>query len=69
VNQRRAVACRAEAGAGALETIELSIHRRLVRFVRRGELVYVVPENLGPRSVDVTQLVLYKKIPVRQFQP
>jgi hypothetical protein len=38
-------------------------------FVRRGDLVYVVPENLGPRSVDVSQLVLYKKMPVAQFQP
>ena len=38
-------------------------------FVRRGELVYIVPQNLGPRSVDVAQLVLYKKIPVAQFQP
>jgi hypothetical protein len=38
-------------------------------FARRGDLVYVVPENLGPRSVDVAQLVLYKKIPLRQFQP
>ena len=38
-------------------------------YARRGDLVYVVPENLGPRSVDVAQLVLYKKIPLRQFQP
>jgi hypothetical protein len=38
-------------------------------YARRGDLVYIVPQNIGPRSVDVTQLVLYKKIPIRQFQP
>ena len=38
-------------------------------FARRGDLVYVVPENLGPRSVEVAQLVPYKKMPLRQFQP
>jgi hypothetical protein len=38
-------------------------------YARRGDLVYVVPENIGPRSVDVAQLVLYKRIPLRQFQP
>jgi hypothetical protein len=38
-------------------------------YARRGDMVYIVPENLGPRSIDVAQLVLYKKIQLRQFQP
>ena len=38
-------------------------------YARRGDLVYVVPDNMGPRSVDVAQLVLYKKMPLSQFQP
>jgi hypothetical protein len=38
-------------------------------YARRGDLVYFVPENVGPRSVDVGQLVLYKKIPFQDFQP
>ncbi len=38
-------------------------------YARRGDLVYLVPQNVGPRSVDVSQLVLYKKIPLRMFQP
>ncbi len=38
-------------------------------YARRGDLVYIVPENLSPRSLDVSQLVLYKKIPLRAFQP
>ena len=38
-------------------------------YARRGDLVYILPENVGPRSLDITQLVLYKKIPLRMFQP
>jgi len=38
-------------------------------YARRGDLVYLVPENVGARSLDVGQLVLYKKIPLRGFQP
>jgi len=38
-------------------------------FARRGDLVYVLPQNIGPRSVEVSQLVLYKKVPLRGFQP
>lgn len=38
-------------------------------FARRGDTVYLVPENVGARSLDIAQLVLYKKIPIRQFQP
>jgi len=38
-------------------------------YARRGDLVYVLPQNIGPKSVDVAQLVLYKKVPYRGFQP
>jgi hypothetical protein len=38
-------------------------------YAQRGDLVYIVPENISPRSLDVTQLVLYKKIPFRAYQP
>jgi hypothetical protein len=38
-------------------------------YARRGDIVYIVPENVGPRSLDVAQLVLYKKMPLRMFQP
>ncbi|WP_435010003.1 hypothetical protein P12x_001222 [Tundrisphaera lichenicola] len=38
-------------------------------YAKKGDLVYVVPENLGPRTVDVGQLVLYKKVPFARFQP
>ena len=38
-------------------------------YPRRGDVVFVSTENLTARSLNVTQLVLYKKIPIRQFQP
>ena len=38
-------------------------------YARRGDPVYLVLDNVSPRSLDVSQLVLYKKIPLRSFQP
>ncbi len=38
-------------------------------FAKKGDLVHLTPETALPRSLDVSQLVLYKKIPLRQFQP
>ena len=38
-------------------------------YARKGDIVYIVPENVSTRSLDVTQLVLYKKIALRTFQP
>ena len=38
-------------------------------YAQRGDLVYLIPENMGTRSLDVSQLVLYKKIPLRAYQP
>ena len=38
-------------------------------YARRGDIAYIVPENVGARSLDISQLVLYKKMPLRMFQP
>jgi hypothetical protein len=38
-------------------------------YAQRGDVVYVVPQNVTTRSLDVMQLVLYKKMPLRSFQP
>ena len=38
-------------------------------YAKKGDLVHLVPDNATPRGLDVGQLVLYKKIPLRQFQP
>ncbi len=38
-------------------------------YAKKGDLVHLTPETALPRGLDVNQLVLYKKIPLRQFQP
>ena len=38
-------------------------------YAKKGDQVHIVPEGVTPRGLDVGQLVLYKKIPLRQFQP
>ena len=38
-------------------------------YAKKGDLVHLIPEAVLPRGLDVSQLVLYKKIPLRQFQP
>lgn len=38
-------------------------------FAKKGDMVHLIPETALPRGLDVSQLVLYKKIPLRQFQP
>jgi hypothetical protein len=37
-------------------------------FAEKGDLVYMLPTDLTPRTVVLSQLVLYKKIPLRQFR-
>ncbi len=38
-------------------------------YAKKGDMVHLIPDNATPRGLDVTQMVLYKKIPLRQFQP
>jgi hypothetical protein len=38
------------------------------RFAEKGDLVFLMPVELTPRTVVLSQLVLYKKIPFRQFR-
>jgi hypothetical protein len=40
-----------------------------ISYAKPGDLVYFIPEAVGQKSLTVSQLVLYKKIPLRQFQP
>jgi hypothetical protein len=37
-------------------------------FAEKGDLVFLMPTELTPRTVILSQLVLYKKIPLRQFR-
>ncbi len=36
-------------------------------FARKGDIAYIVADSSAPRSVNVSMLVLYKTIPLRQF--
>jgi hypothetical protein len=38
-------------------------------FVRKGDLVYFVPADANPKSLVLSQLIVYKKIPQSQFVP
>ena len=38
-------------------------------YAKRGDLVYVTSESAGTRGLDVSRLVLYKKVPLSQFNP
>jgi hypothetical protein len=38
-------------------------------FVRKGDLVYFAPVEANPKSLVLSQLVVYKKIPQSQFTP
>ena len=37
-------------------------------FAEKGDLVYLMPTSMGPRSVALSQLILYKKIPRGEFR-
>ncbi len=40
-----------------------------ITYAKPGDLIYFIPAGLTPKSLSVAQLVLYKKIPIGQFQP
>jgi hypothetical protein len=56
-----------EPGAGGMTMTRVT--RGTNAFAQRGDLVYLTVENLRERSLDVTQLVLFKRIPYGRFQP
>lgn len=43
--------------------------RGTVALAEKGDLVFLMPLNMTPRTVALSQLVLYKKIPLSQFRP
>jgi hypothetical protein len=36
-------------------------------YVKKGDLVYYIPDNAGPKSLVVTRAILYKKVPLREY--
>jgi hypothetical protein len=36
-------------------------------YVKKGDLVYFIPDSAGPKSLTIGRLILYKKMPLRAF--
>jgi len=54
-------------GANGMSVTQVTLGNN--SYARRGDIVYVVLNDMSSRSLDVSQLILYKKIPFRAFQP
>lgn len=53
--------------AGGMSVTQVTIGNN--SYARKGDLVFLILDNVSPRSLDIAQLILYKKIPLRSFQP
>jgi hypothetical protein len=56
------------AGENELFTIS-QVTRGSMNFVRKGDYAFMLPREITPKGLIVSQLVLYKSIPLRQFNP
>jgi hypothetical protein len=56
------------AGANAAFTVS-QVTRGLIAHVRKGDYAFLLPLELTPKGLTVSQFVLYKAIPFRQFNP
>ncbi len=45
------------------------VTRGNINHVRKGDYAFMMPEQIGQRGLILSQFVLYKKIPFRQFNP
>jgi hypothetical protein len=45
------------------------VTRGAISYVRKGDYAFMLPRAIGPRGLVLSQLVLYKSIPLRQFVP
>jgi len=45
------------------------VTRGSITYVRKGDYAFMLPLEINPRGLAVSQLVLYKSIPFRQFNP
>jgi hypothetical protein len=56
--------------AGENETFTITqVTRGSITYVRKGDYAFLRPQALNPNGLVVSQLVLYKNIPFRQFNP
>jgi hypothetical protein len=45
------------------------VTRGAMNYARKGDYAFLLPNAINPRGLAVSQLVLYKSIPLRQFNP
>jgi hypothetical protein len=45
------------------------VTRGSMNYARKGDYAFLLPRELNPRGLVVSQLILYKSIPFRQFNP
>jgi len=45
------------------------VTRGSMNYVRKGDYAYFMPLQINPRGLRLSQFVLYKSIPIRQFNP
>jgi hypothetical protein len=45
------------------------VTRGAMNYARKGDYAFLLPRAINPRGLSVAQLVLYKSIPFRQFNP
>ena len=45
------------------------VTRGSMNYARKGDYAFLLPRAINPRGLSVSQLVLYKSIPFRQFNP
>jgi hypothetical protein len=60
----------AEVVAGdAVQFTVSQVTRGSMNYVRKGDYAYLMPLEINPKGLRLSQFVLYKSIPVRQFNP
>ena len=45
------------------------VTRGTMNHARKGDYAFLLPRAINPKGLSVSQLVLYKSIPFRQFNP
>jgi hypothetical protein len=45
------------------------VTRGAMNYARKGDYAFLLPRAINPRGLSVSQLILYKSIPFRQFNP
>ena len=45
------------------------VTRGNMNFVRKGDYAFMMPQQIGQRGLILSQFILYKSLPFRQFNP